>query len=146
MSTIFWVKDLPNKGFTEYCFTGRAIKWFQHTCQVGASRKFGNPKFSEAGAERCSVKKVVLKSFSKFRGKHLCTRISLLIKRLWDRCFPLNFVKFLIPTFLEEQLRWLLLNFASSISQIFGSFCMFLKISYAVSWKYFLVFPLFPNV
>ena len=30
--------------------------------------------------------------------------------RLWYRCFPMNFVKFLINTFFKEHLRWLLLT------------------------------------
>ena len=55
---------------------------------------------------RCSVKKGVLKNFAKFTRKHL--RQSLLFnkvaglrsatlfkKRLWRRCFPMNFPKFL---------------------------------------------------
>ena len=32
-------------------------------------------------------------------------------KRLWHRCFPVNFGKFLRTPFLIEQFRWLLLNF-----------------------------------
>ena len=31
-------------------------------------------------------------------------------KRLWHRCFPVNFAKFLITPFLTEDLRWLFLN------------------------------------
>ena len=31
-------------------------------------------------------------------------------KRLWHRCFPVNFVKFLRTSFFIEHLRWLLLN------------------------------------
>ena len=31
------------------------------------------------------------------------------LKRLWRRCFPVNFVKFLRTPFLTEHLRWLLL-------------------------------------
>ena len=54
--------------------------------------------------------KDVLKHFSKFTGKHLCLRpATLLKKRLWHRCFPVNFKKFLSTTFLTEHLRWLLL-------------------------------------
>ena len=42
-------------------------------------------------------KKGVLRNFAKFTGKHL--RQSLLLnevfkKRLWHRCFPVNFAKF----------------------------------------------------
>ena len=41
---------------------------------------------------------------------------TLLKKRLWHRCFPLNFAKFLRATFLTEHFQWLLrlLYFLSS--------------------------------
>ena len=35
---------------------------------------------------------------------------TLLKKRLWHRCFPVNFVKFLTTSFFIEHLGWLLLN------------------------------------
>ena len=37
---------------------------------------------------------------------------TLLKKRLWHRCFPVNFSKFLGATFLTEHLRWLFLECA----------------------------------
>ena len=54
----------------------------------------------------CTVKKGVLRNFAKFTGKHLCQSLflnkvaglkpaTLLKKRLWHRCFPVNFAKFL---------------------------------------------------
>ena len=52
-------------------------------------------------------KKSVLRNFTNIAGKHLCQ--GLLKKRLWHRCFPVNFTKFLITSFLTEHLRWLLL-------------------------------------
>ena len=56
--------------------------------------------------QRCSVKKGILQKFAKFTGKHLCQSLlynkvaglrpaTLLRKRLWHRCFPVNFAKFL---------------------------------------------------
>ena len=53
----------------------------------------------------CSIKKGVLRNFAKFTGKHLCLSLffskvaslrptTLLKKRLWYRCFPVNFVIF----------------------------------------------------
>ena len=65
-------------------------------------------------------KKGVLRNFCKFRGKHLCQSLSfnkvtglrpatLLKKRLWHRCFPVNFAKFLRSPFFIEHLWWLLL-------------------------------------
>ena len=55
--------------------------------------------------------KGVLRNFTKFTGKHLCQSlffdkvtglrpVTLLKKRLWHRCFPVNFVKFLRTPFL----------------------------------------------
>ena len=76
---------------------------------------------SEAVAQRCSVKKMFLKVLQNSQ-KNTHARISSLIKlqarnstcnfikkRLWHRCFPVNFVKFLRTPFLIEHLRWLLL-------------------------------------
>ena len=62
---------------------------------------------------RCSVRKVVLRNFANFTGKHLCQSLffnkiadlrpaTLFRKRLWHRCFPVNFVKFLRTSFLQN--------------------------------------------
>ena len=58
-------------------------------------------------------KKGALRNFAKFLGKHLCQSLmpaTLIKKRLWHRCFPVNFAKFLRTPFLTEHLQWLLLN------------------------------------
>ena len=60
--------------------------------------------------------------FAKFKGKHLCQSLflnkvasfrpaTLLKKRLWHKCFPINFEKSLRMPFLRERLWWLLLHF-----------------------------------
>ena len=69
-------------------------------------------------------KKGVLRNLTKFTGKHLCQSLflnkvaglwhalrhaTLLKKRLWHECFPVNFVKFLRTPFYTEHLWWLLL-------------------------------------
>ena len=57
-------------------------------------------------------KKGVLRNFAKSTGKHLYQNFwpaTLLKARLWHRCFPVNFTKFLRAPFLTEHLRWLLL-------------------------------------
>ena len=70
-------------------------------------------------------KKGVLRNFAKFTGKHLCQSLffnkvadlrsaALLKKRLWHRCFPVNFEKFLRTAFIIEHLRWLLLSLVDS--------------------------------
>ena len=64
--------------------------------------------------ERCSIfrsscsevfcKEGALKNFTKFTGKHLCLRPgTLLKKRLWHRCFPVNIVKLLRSPFLQNS-------------------------------------------
>ena len=66
-------------------------------------------------------KKGVLKNFTKFAGKHLCqslTPATLLKKRLWHRCFSVNFVKFLRTPFYIEHLWWLLLKIKNTILAI----------------------------
>ena len=71
--------------------------------------------------QRCSVKKGVLRNLTKFTGKNLCHRLffnkvaglrpaTLFKKRLWHRCFPVNFVKFLSTAFLQKTSGRLLLD------------------------------------
>ena len=64
----------------------------------------------ETVVQRCSVKKVFL-NISENVLKKTCTRASFfnfIKKRLWHRCFLVNFVKFLGTTIFIEHL-WLLL-------------------------------------
>ena len=76
---------------------------------------------SRSSHQRCSMKKGVLRNFTKFTGKHLCQSLlfnkvaglrpaTLLKKRLWHRCFPVNFAKFLRTPFLQNTSGRLLLN------------------------------------
>ena len=64
---------------------------------------------------RCSLRKGVLRNFAKLTGKYLCQTLNfnkvaglraatLLRKRLWHRCFPVVFVKFLRTPFCTEHL------------------------------------------
>ena len=76
--------------------------------------------FKRGSHQRCSMKKGVRRNFTKFTGKHLCQILFfnkvaglspaiLSKKRLWHRCFPVNFAKFLRASFFIEHLWWLLL-------------------------------------
>ena len=69
--------------------------------------------------------KNVLRNFAEFKGKHLCQSLffnkvaslrppTLLKKRLWHRCFPVNFAKFLRTPFLTEHFHWVLLKSSAS--------------------------------
>ena len=78
--------------------------------------------FVRSSHQEVFCKKGVLRNFEKLTKKHLRGSLffdkvaglrpaTLLKKRLWHRCFPVNFVKFLRTSFLTEDLRWLLLIF-----------------------------------
>ena len=67
-----------------------------------------------------SVKKVLLEILQNSQ-ENICARVSFLIKlqarpatllkkRLWHRCFPVNFVKILRTPFYIEHLWWMLLQ------------------------------------
>ena len=78
-------------------------------------KKLMNGFYLEAVVQRCSVKKV-FREISQNSQKNTCVRVSfsiklqvLLKKKLWHRCFPVNFAKFLRAPFITEHLWWLLL-------------------------------------
>ena len=80
---------------------------------------------------RCFVRKGVLRNFAR---KHLC-RVSfsinyfLLKRRLWHRCFLVNFAKFLRTPFLQNASRKLLLYF------IMKPFVLYWFDYFEISWK-----------
>ena len=70
--------------------------------------------YSEAVVQRYSVEKVFLEIWQNSQ-ENTCARTSFLIKlqalkrKVWHRCFPVNFLKFLRTLFFTEHLWWLLL-------------------------------------
>ena len=75
------------------------------------------------------MKNGVLRNFAKFIGKHLCQIQSLrpatlLKKKFWHRCFPVNFAKSLRTPFLQNSSGRLLLykkrSFMTGFKQAFG--------------------------
>ena len=89
-----------------------------------------NETYLRSSHQRCSMRKGVLRNFTKFTGKHLCQNLffnkfvglrpaTLLNKRLWHRCFPVNFVKFRRTPFLKNTSgRLLLLWVYNPLSEI----------------------------
>ena len=76
---------------------------------------------SEAVARRCSVKKVFLKNFPIFTGKHLCCSLFLIKMQVWRPAFliksdsstgflSVNIGKVLRTTILKKICEWLLLS------------------------------------
>ena len=70
---------------------------------------------SRSSHRRCSVRKGVLRNFAKFTEKHLYQSLffnkvaglrptTLFKKRLWHRCLPVSFVKFLRTPFYRTPL------------------------------------------
>ena len=74
------------------------LKSFRSWSLVARNLSFCTYKSSH---RRCSVRKGVLRNSQ----ENTCARVSFLIKRLWHRFFPVNFVKFLWTPFLTEHLR-----------------------------------------
>ena len=79
--------------------------------------------------QRCSIKKGVSENFAKSTGKHLCQVLffnkvsgvrpaTLLKKRLWHGCFPVNFAKFSRTPFLQNTSGWLHLSFIVSFVEM----------------------------
>ena len=64
--------------------------------------------YLEAVTQRCYVNKVLKKTRKNSQENNL-RPATLLKKRLWHGCFPVNFLKFLGTRFLTEHLRWWLL-------------------------------------
>ena len=109
---LFWVVSLSSELFP----------WFYDSCF--SLRKLSRILF-RSSHRKCSIKEGVVKNFAKFK-RNTCARVSFLIKlqawglrpatllkvRLWHKCFPVNFDKFLRRSFLRENLQWLLLNVA----------------------------------
>ena len=117
-------------------------KWIQ--CSALCQQWLNEPVFLHFRSShwRCSIKKGILRNFTKFTGKHLCKSLFfnkvaglrpaiLLKKRLWHRRFPVNFAKFLGTSFLQNTSGRLLLTIS-----FFPS-----KWKY-VRWKYFRFFLL----
>ena len=77
--------------------------------------------------QRCFVGKCALRRFAKFTAKHLCQILFfrfglgpatlMLKKRLWHRCFPVNFEKFIrAPSVQYTSRRLLLFNCLTTLN------------------------------
>ena len=80
------------------------------------SRKYENVSEPRSSQRRCSLRKGIVWNFAKFTRKHLCQSLffdkvaglgpaTLSKKRLWPRCFPVNFSKVLRTPFYRTPSR-----------------------------------------
>ena len=87
-------------------------------------------KIYKSSHQRCSARKGVLRNFAKFTGKQLC-------QSLWERCFPVNFAKFLRITFSQNTSGRLFLNTGSVFRRIKDS--VFILMKYYIFNKYYIL-------
>ena len=97
------------------------------------SAHFSSLFFSRSSRPDVFCEKSVLQNFTKFAGKHLCQSLffnkvaglrptALLKKRLWHRCFPMDFVKFLRTPILQNTSSRLPLKFQANYHKANQSF------------------------
>ena len=92
-------------------------------------------KVPEAVTQRCSVRKVFLE-IPQNSQENTCARAK---KRLWHRCFPVNFAKFLRTPFLWKTPGLLLLKFFKYSNvynvgeDLLRAFCKLLYLRFCVS-------------
>ena len=113
------------KGVNRKDFSNWNLSHLQEMLTDRSIHKIGNKDTLVANARsshwRCSMGKYVLRNFAKFTGKHLCQcrffnkvaglrPATLLKKRLWHRCFPEKFAKFLRTPFIRNTTGRLLLE------------------------------------
>ena len=91
------------------CEGTKEFMTLHHRVDIMVHRK--DTSFFGSSTPEVFCKKGALRNFAKFTGKHLCQSLffnevaGLVKKRLWHRCFPVNFAKFLRTPFLTEHLR-----------------------------------------
>ena len=103
---------MRNKGSKKETRSLQAIinQTFFWNCNIRSSRGHGKENNRSCQPE-VFCKKGLLENFAKFTGKHLCQNLffnkvaglrcaTLLKEKLWNRCFPGNFAKFLRTPFL----------------------------------------------
>ena len=100
--------------------------WYHRLSWLWA--KFLTDFFSEkSNLPEVFYKKRVLRNSAKFTRKRMCQSLffnkvaglrcaSLLKKKLWHRCFLVNFAKFLRTPFFIERLWWLVMSIAPVIA------------------------------
>ena len=93
---------------------------YSEPCQTSKMKLLCENNSHRSSRPEVLCRKGVLRNFAKLTGKHLCRSLffnkvaglrpgTLLKNKLWRRCFPVNFAKFLRTPILTEHHRWLLL-------------------------------------
>ena len=117
--------SLPKSSFKlrlkifEYIFNRKTNKhtWFPKTCAQPLVEMWLNSEQvsfvlikNRSSRREMFCKNGVLRHLTKLTGKHLCQSLFFNKEKLWHRCFPVNFVKFLRTPLYIAHLWWLLLK------------------------------------
>ena len=102
------------KGFYRKCHSGKLL-FLKQFPENYSRNNFFLKRLSklidvQKQSSRGDLYKVVFGNFAKFTGKRSPRPATLFKKRLWHRCFPVNFEKFLRAPFLTDHLRCMLLD------------------------------------
>ena len=114
----YWLRPLTlrRKKFHSSCFSSNFPKlygpavlentlgYYWGICKTEMIKKFMLKQSFRNSHRRCSIKKDVIKNFTKFTG-------TLLKAWLWHKCFLVNFVRFLRTLFSQSTSGGLLLKF-----------------------------------
>ena len=84
----------------------KKMSYNYNTLKIKSNVKINYSTFQRQPPE-VFYKNGVLRNLTKFTGKHLChslfsNKVSLLKKRLWHKCYPVNFAKFLRTRLLQN--------------------------------------------
>ena len=120
--TLFWRRPVSYRNQSMICGGNQWTGFYMIMASVMKRLNATNCFLLNLGAvvQRLFCTKGVLRNFTKFTGKHQCQSLflnkvaglmsaTLLKKRLWHRCCPVNFMKFLRTPFYIEHLWWRLL-------------------------------------
>ena len=107
------------------CYKKKKFNWGSKLlCQYLKTINYNSPMsliFYRSSAPEVFCEKGVLRNFTKCTGKHPYQSLffnkfaglgpaTILNRRLWHRCFPVNFAKLLWTPLVTEHLWWLLLS------------------------------------
>ena len=89
--------------------------------------------FTNSQENTCARASLLIKLQTRPQGLQGLRPETLLKKRPWRRCFPVNFKKFLKKTFFTEHLQWVLLKVMISSKLIFNTQKLTMKFLYFLS-------------
>ena len=118
----------PSEFYMYQCSYNKLLSAFSRSLSLSILFTF---VLTEAVVQRCSVKKVFLEILL-FRLRPA----TLLKKRLWHRCLPVNFTKFLWTPFFTKHHRWLLLHLLRITPIIWYRICNFI-FAFAITASYY---------